>query len=41
MRNRSTGKLRDELLDWEHFYTLTERKILIAPWRRQYNMVRP
>jgi len=37
MRNRSTGKLRDELLDWENFYTLTEPKILIAPWRRQYN----
>ena len=37
MRNRSTGKCRDELLDWENFYTLIEPKILDAPWRRQYN----
>ncbi len=33
------GKLRDELLDREIFYTLTEAKILIG--RRQYNTVRP
>ena len=31
-----TGKLRDELLDREIFYTLTEAKILIERWRRQY-----
>ena len=35
------GKLRDELLDREIFYTLTEAKILIDRWRRQYNTVRP
>ncbi len=35
------GKLRDELLDREIFYTLTEAKILIARWRRQYHTVRP
>ena len=35
------GKLRDELLDREIFYTLTEVKILIERWRRQYKTVRP
>ena len=35
------GKLRDELLDREIFYTLTEAKILIERWRREYNKVRP
>ena len=35
------GKLHDELLDGEIFYTLTEAKILIDRWRRQYNTVRP
>ena len=35
------GKLRDELLDREIFYTLTEATILIERWRRQYNTVRP
>ena len=30
------GKLRDELLDREIFYTLTEAKILLERWRRQY-----
>jgi transposase InsO family protein len=35
------GKLRDELLDPEIFYTLTEAKILIERWRRQYNTMRP
>ena len=35
------GKLRDELLDREIFYTLTEAKILIERWRREYNTVRP
>ena len=37
----SNGKLRDELLDREIFYTLTEAKILIERWRREYNTVRP
>ncbi len=35
------GKLRDELLDREIFYTLTEAQILTERWRRQYNTVRP
>ena len=35
------GKLRDELLDRETFYTLTEAKILIERWRREYNSIRP
>ncbi len=35
------GKLRDELLNREIFYTLTEAKVLIERWRRQYNTVRP
>jgi transposase InsO family protein len=35
------GKLRDELLNCEIFYTLTEAKVLIEQWRREYNQVRP
>ena len=35
------GKLRDELLNWEVFTTLTEAKVLIEQWRREYNQVRP
>ena len=35
------GKLRDELLDREIFYTLTEAKVLIERWRREYNTIRP
>ena len=35
------GKLRDELLDGEIFYTLNEAKIVIEAWRRHYNTVRP
>ena len=35
------GKLRDELLARETFYTLTEAKVLIERWRWQYNTVRP
>jgi transposase InsO family protein len=35
------GKLRDELLDREIFTTLTEAKVLIADWRKEYNQVRP
>lgn len=35
------GKLRDELLDREIFYTLTEAKVLIERWRNHYNHVRP
>jgi transposase InsO family protein len=35
------GKLRDELLGGEIFYTLQEAKILIERWRQQYNRFRP
>ena len=35
------GKLRDELLSREIFYTLTEAKVLIERWRQEYNMFRP
>jgi putative transposase len=35
------GKLRDELLNREVFYTLLEARVLIEDWRRQYNQVRP
>lgn len=35
------GKLRDELLDREIFYTLREAQVLIERWRIQYNTLRP
>ena len=35
------GKLRDELLNGEIFYTLKEAQILVANWRRLYNGLRP
>jgi transposase InsO family protein len=35
------GKLRDELLDREIYYTLREAQVVIENWRRQYNTVRP
>lgn len=35
------GKLRDELLNTEIFYTLKEAKVLIERWRNHYNTVRP
>ena len=35
------GKMRDELLDREIFYSLKEAQILIEMWRNHYNMVRP
>ena len=35
------GKMRDELLDREAFSTLTEAKVLIEQWRREYNTIRP
>lgn len=35
------GKMRDELLAREIFYSLKEAEILIEMWRRQYNTVRP
>jgi transposase InsO family protein len=35
------GKLRDELLNREIFTTLTEAKVLIEQWRKEYNHIRP
>jgi len=35
------GKLRDELLNGEIFYTLHEARVLIERWRHHYNTVRP
>jgi len=35
------GKLRDEMLDREVFYTLKEAKVLIERWRWDYNTIRP
>ena len=35
------GKLRDELLNGEIFFTLREAPILVEQWRVHYNTVRP
>lgn len=35
------GKLRDELLNGEIFYSLREAQVLIEDWRRHYNTIRP
>lgn len=35
------GKLRDELVNGEIFYTMAEAKALIERWRHHYNTVRP
>jgi len=35
------GKLRDELLNREIFYTVREAQVVIGNWRREYNTVRP
>jgi transposase InsO family protein len=35
------GKLRDELLNGEIFYSLKEAQIVIEKWRKHYNTVRP
>ena len=35
------GKLRDELLNGEIFYTLLEARVLIERWRHHYNTRRP
>lgn len=35
------GKLRDELLNGELFYTLWEARVVIERWRQAYNQVRP
>ena len=35
------GKLRDELLNQEIFYTLREAQVLTARYRQTYNRIRP
>jgi len=35
------GKLRDELLNGEIFYTLKEAQVVIERWRSEYNTIRP
>ncbi len=35
------GKLRDELLNGEIFYTLREAQVIIEGWRLEYNTFRP
>jgi hypothetical protein len=35
------GKLRDECLNGEIFYSLKEAQVVIEQWRVQYNTVRP
>jgi len=35
------GKLRDELLDREVFYTLKDVQILTEQYKRTYNQIRP
>ncbi len=38
---RFNGKLRDELLNGEIFYTLKETTVLIERWRQEFNRLRP
>ena len=35
------GKLRDELLNGEIFYSLKEAQLIIEEWRWEYNTIRP
>jgi transposase InsO family protein len=35
------GKLKDELVNREIFYTLREAQVLVEQWRREYNTIRP
>ena len=35
------GKLRDELLNGEIFYSLKEARVVIAQWRNHFNTIRP
>ena len=36
-----TGKMRDELLNGEIFYTLRGAQVLIEWWRGEYSEIRP
>ena len=35
------GKLRDECLNQEIFYSLKEAQVVIEQWRNRYNTIRP
>ncbi len=35
------GKMRDEFLNGEIFYSLKEAEFLVEKWRREYNHIRP
>jgi putative transposase len=35
------GKLKDELVNREIFYSLREAQVLVEQWRREYNTIRP
>jgi hypothetical protein len=35
------GRLRDEFLNGEIFYTLKEAQVMIERWRHHYNHIRP
>ena len=35
------GKLRDEILDRELFYSVQEAKVIVEDWRLEYNNHRP
>lgn len=35
------GRMRDELLNGEIFYSLKEAQVIIEHWRREYNTIRP
>lgn len=40
-RESFNGRLRDELLNGEIFYSLREAQIIIEEWRKHYNTKRP
>jgi hypothetical protein len=40
-RESLDGKLQDELLNGEIFYSSKETKVLIEQWRQHYNTARP
>ena len=40
-RESFNGKLRNELLGGEIFYTLREAQVIIEQWRWHYNRIRP
>jgi putative transposase len=37
----SDGKLKDELVNREIYYSLKEAQVLVEQWRREYNTIRP